>query len=465
MEIYLSIVLIAWIVDSCYATNLIYTSKGVIDPNPYVGMKKNDRAAVHSRRKRSTDFTSSEAQAIVDKHNDLRSSVSPEAADMSFMVWDENLATLAQQWSEECIWDHGFPEPNLSKFSSYGQNLWLGSGSADNPPDGAVATQSWYNEQRMYTYETRECTGVCDHYYQVVWATSYSVGCGLSFCETTNDGHNNAWIITCNYGPAGNYNRHPYISGPSCTKCSSGVGQCYNNLCRLCEDHNEECICNQKCHNCGTLNTTSCRCDCQPGFMLDDCSAECGDTHTMCNVGWFRGQCSGYEYVREGCRLMCNLCSPVPEDFVCDNIVEEDHSMIEPTSPSGDDIVEVVPTSPPGEDGQNQCAEEECQNGGTFDVSTCKCACPSGYQGNTCEENKEQVKNGVQVTIAASITVWDGIKSALLQSIADILDEFCNTPTNYGLCCPSSGNRIGYVCEISFFITPWFISLSLTNEQ
>ncbi|XP_033110009.1 uncharacterized protein LOC117111223 isoform X2 [Anneissia japonica] len=426
MKIYESIVLIAWIADSCYAANLIYTSKGVIDPNPY---------AVHSRRKRSSNFTRSEEQAILDKHNELRSGVSPEASNMNFMVWDEGLAMLAKEWSEECIWDHGFPKSNLTSWTSYGQNLWLGTGSADNKPNGVGATQAWYNEVSKYTYDTRACTGVCGHYTQVVWADSYAVGCGLAFCETTNDGHKNSWIITCNYGPPGNYNRHPYLSGPNCTQCSSGSGQCYNNLCRLCEDHNEECICNQQCRNCGTLNTTSCRCDCQPGFILDDCSAECEDRSSYCNAGWYRGQCSGYSYVREGCPLMCDECSPAPADFECDDVVKD------PTTTLGDNNVEGNnPTTPPA--GGNQCTEKECQNDGTFDTSTCKCACPSGYQGATCEESKEQVRNGVEITMSTSITAWERIVSSLLQSVASIVNKFCNSAAEYGRCCPNSGNRL-----------------------
>ena len=31
--------------------------------------------------------------------------------------------------------------------------------------------------------------------------------------------------------------KKPYLMGPSCTKCDSGVGQCYNNLCRKFPDY------------------------------------------------------------------------------------------------------------------------------------------------------------------------------------------------------------------------------------
>ncbi|KAJ8042198.1 GLIPR1-like protein 1 [Holothuria leucospilota] len=144
---------------------------------------------------------------------------------------------MAQDWSDGCVFEHGNPT-NISPFSSVGQNLWLGTGSESAPPDGTGPTQSWYNEVQYYTFDTTECSSVCGHYTQVVWASSYAVGCGRTFCSTVtwDDGANvwnNAWLVTCNYGPAGNYaGAQPYTEGSSCSQCDSGVGQCYNNLCR-----------------------------------------------------------------------------------------------------------------------------------------------------------------------------------------------------------------------------------------
>lgn len=44
------------------------------------------------------------------------------------------------------------------------------------------------------------------HLIQNVWATTYAVGCGQTFCTEArdNDGRTftNAWLVTCNYGPA-----------------------------------------------------------------------------------------------------------------------------------------------------------------------------------------------------------------------------------------------------------------------
>ncbi|XP_071958483.1 uncharacterized protein [Antedon mediterranea] len=408
--------LLAWVCCICYAKEIIYTSVGVIDPNPYVGSTQRANDTVNSRRRRSTVYSNSEIQAILDKHNELRSGVNPEASDMIFMKWDDDLATLAQEWSDTCTWDHGQPDSDTtSVFNPIGQNLWLGSGTADVQPDGVGATQAWYNEVSMYTYESRACTGVCGHYTQVVWADSYAVGCGITFCSETSEGQTNAWLLTCNYGPAGNYQRHPYLSGSSCTECSSGSGQCYNNQCRSCTEHEEACVCNQECSNCGTLSETHCNCTCPEGYMGNDCSELCEDTNAYCYAGWYPAQCTGYDYVREGCPLMCNECSALPDDFVCE---EED-------------------------DSEAAGCSNECENGGTINSNTCGCSCTSEYQGNNCEENVEQVQNGVQITITAEISAWSSIESDLLAAVKTAIDEYCNLDENYQTCCPSSGSKTG----------------------
>ncbi|XP_033126037.1 uncharacterized protein LOC117124024 [Anneissia japonica] len=255
--------------------------------------------------------------------------------------WDQPLASMAQQYAELCIWDHGQVENNTSSFSKIGQNLWLGSGKPTNMPSGTNATIAWYNEYRHYDYKTRKCAKkkLCGHYTQVVWDDSYAVGCGRIFCETAYEQskpeRRNVWIIVCNYGPSGNYNRHPYKAGPNCTKCSTNVGQCYNGLCRSCKEHNETCICRQICHNCGTLNEENCTCDCKVGFTGGDCSNSCQDRSKYCGRGWYCPQCRYYQPTIKLCPKFCGSCAkrfrPDPDlvcvepdpKFVCDKTLDD----------------------------------------------------------------------------------------------------------------------------------------------
>ncbi|XP_022106668.1 cysteine-rich secretory protein LCCL domain-containing 2-like [Acanthaster planci] len=187
----------------------------------------------------AVSLTPEEKDVFLNAHNELRSNVDPEAANMMFMNWDKSLALMAQAWSAKCIWDHGQPTPNISPFTSLGQNMYLITGYGNRPSGRAVST-FWYNENRHYTFETDACSGVtCDHYTQLVWAKSRSLGCGMAFCKSvSNTKWRDVWIVTCNYGPRGNTAGHkPYKPGPKCSKCKSGFGECYNGLCRAPDSH------------------------------------------------------------------------------------------------------------------------------------------------------------------------------------------------------------------------------------
>ena len=75
---------------------------------------------------------------------------------------------MGETWSSACIWDHDYGRlENISPYSSFGQNLWLGGGSLGSPPDPVGPTNAWYNEVQYYDYETNGCSDVCGHYTQV----------------------------------------------------------------------------------------------------------------------------------------------------------------------------------------------------------------------------------------------------------------------------------------------------------
>lgn len=179
----------------------------------------------------------------VRQHNAARSSVSPTASNMLHMTWDEGLAVTARAWAARCLYEHniyGQDAPRMHPtFSSVGENLWIGS-----PPsmfDVTLAIEKWVNETREYDYRGNACTKVCGHYTQVVWASSYKVGCAVQLCPngirdyTTKPGA----IFVCNYGTAGNFRgKRPYESeGPVCSGCD---GYCAEKLCRNKERDSEK---------------------------------------------------------------------------------------------------------------------------------------------------------------------------------------------------------------------------------
>lgn len=84
--------------------------------------------------------------------------------------WDDTLASMAQEWSDGCLYEHGNPA-NTSPFSPVGQNLYIrfGLSAPGTPGDGTRATEAWYNEDQYYNYEDMTCQSgeQCGHYTQV----------------------------------------------------------------------------------------------------------------------------------------------------------------------------------------------------------------------------------------------------------------------------------------------------------
>ncbi|NXG15349.1 GLIP1 protein, partial [Grallaria varia] len=160
-------------------------------------------------------------EECVQTHNRFRSEVNPPASNMLYMTWDPDLAKTAKGWARKCQSRHNthLREPGRAhpKFTPVGENLWTGSLPAFS---AKRAITSWYSEVAYYTYDTNSCSNICGHYTQVVWATSYKVGCAVHFCPRVADSSiTNAGHFICNYGPAGNYPRRPYIKGAACSDC------------------------------------------------------------------------------------------------------------------------------------------------------------------------------------------------------------------------------------------------------
>ncbi|KAJ7331993.1 hypothetical protein JRQ81_014173 [Phrynocephalus forsythii] len=191
------------------------------------------------RNRRKRYISPREMSALLDYHNQVRAQVSPPAANMEYMVWDERLARSAEAWAEQCIWDHG--PPQLLKF--IGQNLAIRSGRYRSLMD---LVKSWHYEKQQYSYpypyECRpscplKCSGsVCTHYTQMVWASSNRVGCAIRTCTNMNV-WGSTWrqvvYLVCNYAIKGNWiGEAPYKMGKPCSACPPSYGgTCNNNMC------------------------------------------------------------------------------------------------------------------------------------------------------------------------------------------------------------------------------------------
>merc|ERR1719369_1129517 len=190
------------------------------------------------------DFTEAGKKKIVDKHNELRRRVAkgeepnqPKASNMREMVWNNELAAIAQRWADQCTFGHDKNRKKLDG-TSVGQNAYMSGttrkkdlatimGKMDKP------TLAWYNEVSEYSFDPANIkpftfgydTG---HYTQVVWAESEELGCG-QVMYTDDPWYRN--LVVCNYGPGGNMQGAAmYEVGEPCSACPDGY-TCKDGLC------------------------------------------------------------------------------------------------------------------------------------------------------------------------------------------------------------------------------------------
>jgi len=179
-------------------------------------------------------ITEDDKQVLLDLHNTHRSNTAlgntkghPKATDMTKLVWDETIAEGAASYASRCIFAHDD--------SGYGENLYAGASSDDNIDNiGKLESgiESWFNEYKDYTYDTKTCKAneMCGHYTQVVWAKSTRVGCGYATCRGQIFSNPNYWYevyLVCRYDPPGNFNNQfPYAetnnAGQIASECPSG---------------------------------------------------------------------------------------------------------------------------------------------------------------------------------------------------------------------------------------------------
>ncbi|GFQ70258.1 peptidase inhibitor 16 [Trichonephila clavata] len=120
--------------------------------------------ALHKRHINDHGFSREYKQQMLDLHNLYRSNVTPPAANMAFMEWDDYLGHLAQLWADRCVMAHGTPPGTEYPGGYYGQNLYLGA-----EPTGYEAAYMWYEEFKHYNLKTHYCKPFekCGHYVQI----------------------------------------------------------------------------------------------------------------------------------------------------------------------------------------------------------------------------------------------------------------------------------------------------------
>ena len=158
----------------------------------------------------TNEMTDAMKTLVLKKHNELRAKVAkgqqkgqPSAQNMNKLEWDDELASNAQLWADQCpdgswvVSDAPPHDPNRNTIvydGHIGQNMADSWNSVDNMDWGlSTKVQSWYDEVKDWpaanvgSFSSVGATGVIGHYTQVVWAETKKVGCGVIYYRDQAD--------------------------------------------------------------------------------------------------------------------------------------------------------------------------------------------------------------------------------------------------------------------------------------
>ena len=192
--------------------------------------------------------TEKDKELILKLHNDYRSKVAtgqeknagglPTAANMLEMVWDNELSAVAQKLAETCKYGHDCNTCRRVQAFSVGQNIGKSNGLSEAPAaadwqkfiKGLYDEVSVFNKKFIQPYvpgpHSKEKQ--YGHFTQMVWATSWKIGCGWAVFK---EGNTFTSYTVCNYGPAGNMKKgEMYKAGPVCSACPEN--SCCGNSCK-----------------------------------------------------------------------------------------------------------------------------------------------------------------------------------------------------------------------------------------
>merc|ERR1712121_328867 len=197
-------------------------------------------------------LTQEQKQAMVDKHNQLRRKVAkgnepnqPPAANMRKLVWNDELAEIAQRLADQCRsgrheesrkLDGRRVGQNLNRLVQTGGNMdEMSEYFAKRVTIGGI--QNMYDEVRHWNPRNinpfRGQEGpVIGHYTQIAWADYSEIGCGLT---AYRKGGTLVADVACNFWIGGNFVLKPhgvpmYLEGEACSKCPAGT-TCEDGLC------------------------------------------------------------------------------------------------------------------------------------------------------------------------------------------------------------------------------------------
>ncbi|XP_048755443.2 GLIPR1-like protein 1 [Ostrea edulis] len=164
------------------------------------------------------------ANAYLEAHNEVRRTITPSAANMKKLVWDQGLADIARDWASKCVIENN---PHRSNESMHvGENILLVREGRGAGPTAMDIVSKWAGQLVYYDPVTFQCLkGIqCWMYTQIVWAETEKLGCAEHRCP-------GGTFVVCNYAPGSHINMQPYIPGTPCSHCAHEY-TCDNGLCK-----------------------------------------------------------------------------------------------------------------------------------------------------------------------------------------------------------------------------------------
>lgn len=204
-------------------------------------------SSVCSAKTNDRGLTDAAKEAIVEAHNEQRRKIArgeethgpqPAASNMKKLVWNDEIAAIAQRWADQCTFDHDKVR-NKEDGTWVGQNAYERASNQMKDKETLMnevaneATLAWYNEVESPGFNSAHINpfkfdAAAGHYTQVVWADTEEIGCGFTYYEEPVGppimnfiAHKSLTI--CNYAKGGNAQNKPmYLTGPACSACPDG---------------------------------------------------------------------------------------------------------------------------------------------------------------------------------------------------------------------------------------------------
>ena len=184
-------------------------------------------------------LSTTQSQLLLDLHNSLRSSVTPPSANMQGLYWDNDLANSAAYLAATC------PTATSTSYPSASTNIayippFAADGTAGTTAQLPItnAVTAWTGPAVQYNFNANTCgsTSGCLSWLNLVYASSYRMGCGSSTQQcnsvpvTFANGSEliqSGYPIVCMYASGGaSTGSQPYAVGLSCGGCPANFAYC-----------------------------------------------------------------------------------------------------------------------------------------------------------------------------------------------------------------------------------------------